>query len=227
MGSEAASTIVLILQNAKSRPDLMSFSGLISIATLLLSASLIFGELRAALNTIFEKEAPSEDLSFKQATWCFLRARFLQMGLVLGFLFIVIVSLVASTVISTTIKYAPNSFGVVVNILTSAGIYIFLFSILFHFLPEKRLPWKRSVQGGILTSFLFIIGKELIGLYLGHSALSSSYGAAGSLVVLLAWVYYSALIIFVGAHLSYVLHQIEHPKEKKLPTKPLTSVTQG
>lgn len=206
MGVEAANTMTSILQNAKSRPDLSSFSGIISLATLLLSASLIFGELRSALNSIFHVEAVTDDISFFKATWLFIQARIFQMGLVLGFLFIIIVSLVASTIIASAVGGSAGKVGVAVNILASTGIYIFLFSVLFHFIPEKRLPWKRSVQGAVITAFLFIIGKELISIYLGHSAISSSYGAAGSLVVLLAWVYYSAMIIFVGAHISYMLH---------------------
>ncbi|MBC7464653.1 MAG: YihY/virulence factor BrkB family protein [Bdellovibrio sp.] len=225
MGSEAATTMTLILQNAKSRPDLTSFSGLISLATLLLSASLIFGELRAALNSIFHVETVVSDATFLKATWLFIKARIFQMGLVLGFLFIIIVSLVASTIISSTVGGSTDAVGVVINILASAGIYIFLFSVLFHFIPEKRLPWKRSVQGSIITAFLFIIGKELISIYLGHSAISSSYGAAGSLVVLLAWVYYSAMIIFVGAHISYMLHSKDLLKSEALKKTYLATTT--
>lgn len=209
MGPVAATTIVMIMQNAKDRPDLMSFSGLISVATLLLSASLIFGELRSALNSIFDNDVPAEDVPFGRATWLFIKARVLQMGLVLGFLFIIIVSLVASTIISSTFAGVTGALSTVFNMIASMIIYVFLFSILFHYLPEKKLPWKRSIQGGLITSALFLVGKELIGLYLGQSAISSSYGAAGSLVVLLAWVYYSALIIFIGAHISFMLHSEE------------------
>lgn len=209
MGGEAATAISLIIQNAKSRPDLTSFSGIISIATLLLSASLIFGELRAALNSIFNETVVPEPMSFIKASLLFLKARIFQMGLVLGFLFIIIVSLVASTVISSAIGHQTNTIGFIANVCASMAIYVFLFSVLFHYLPNKKLPWKRSVQGGFITAALFIVGKELIGLYLGQSAISSSYGAAGSLVMLLAWVYYSALIIFIGAHISYMLHAHE------------------
>lgn len=213
MGENAATAIVAILESAKSRPDLISFSGFISLATLLFSASLIFGELRAALNLIFENPVTQDEFSFWQTTWFFFKARFFQMGLVLGFLFIIIVSLIVSTFISSTFTGA-TALDAVVNISASYLIYIFLFSILFHYVPQTCLPWKRSIQGGAITSFLFIIGKELIGIYLGNSAFSSSYGAAGSLVVLLVWVYYSAIIIFVGAHISFMLHEKEQDSMK-------------
>jgi len=218
MGSEAATAVELIVQNAQAHPNLMSVSGLASLATLLLSASLIFGELRAALDSIFDEVPAAEPTTFLKSVGLFIKARVFQMGLVLGFLFIVIVSLMASTLISSTLGQTSNTFGVILNICASGAIYVFLFSVLFHYLPDKRLPWKRSVQGGLITAVLFLVGKELIGLYLGQSALSSSYGAAGSLVVLLAWVYYSALIIFVGAHISFMLHAKEY--QQKIITIP-------
>ena len=206
MGNEAASAIESVIQNAKARPDLMSISGIVGVLTLLLSSSLIFGELRSALNVIFDVEIKDEDHPILHRTWLFVKVRIFQMGLVLGFLFIMIVSLVISTVITSTVTIAGSPVMTAINILTSAVLYIMLFAILFHFLPEARPSWRRSFQGGAITAFLFVVGKELIGLYLGHSAISSSYGAAGSFLVLLAWVYYTTLIIFVGAHVSFVLH---------------------
>ncbi len=218
MGSDASTAMELIMENAKSRPDLMSLSGAVGVLTLLLSASLIFGELRAALNFIFDVEEKKEDYPFWQSAWIFLRVRILQMGLVLGFLFIMIVSLIASTLITATLAVHENAFSFLINILTSSSLYIFLFAILFHYIPEKRISWRRSFQGGIITALLFVIGKEVIGFYLGHGAISSSYGAAGSILVLLAWVYYISLIIFVGAHISFILHaqyQLRNEKQAK------------
>lgn len=217
MGSDAATAIEQIIENAKSRPDLMSLSGAVSIFTLLLSASLIFGELRSALNFIFDVEESKEDHPFLKSTWIFLRVRILQMGLVLGFLFIMIVSLIASTVITTTLAVHENGFSFFINILTSATLYIVLFAILFHYIPDKRTSWRRSFQGGVITALLFVVGKELIGFYLGHNAISSSYGAAGSILVLLVWVYYISLIIFVGAHTSFILHA-QHQLQQEKPT---------
>lgn len=206
MGNEAAMGIELIIQNAKSRPDLMSTSGIIGILTLLVSASLIFGELRSALNFIFDVDVDINDYPFLKSFWIFLKVRFFHMGLVLGFLFIMIVSLMVSTLISATLTQQDTPLSAVMNVVMSAALYIILFSVLFHYLPEKRTSWKRSFQGGAITALLFVIGKEVIGFYLGHGAISSTYGAAGSILVLLAWVYYSALIIFVGAHISFILH---------------------
>jgi membrane protein len=80
-----------------------------------------------------------------------------------------------------------------------------MFSLTFHYLPDQRLEWRRAIQGGAITAILFVFGKELIGIYLGSAALGSAYGAAGSIVVFLIWVYYSALITFVGAQVSSLL----------------------
>lgn len=206
MGSQASDAVAAIIASSQSRPDLMSVSGTVSILILLLSASLIFGELRTALNVIFDKPEVTENFTFLHSTWLFFKVRVLQMGLVLGFLFIMIVSLVISTAISASLTRNESLLGATLNIIFSGALYQFLFTILFHFLPEERVSWRRSFYGGAISAALFVIGKEFIGIYLGRSALSSSYGAAGSILVLLGWVYYSAIIIFVGAHASFLLH---------------------
>lgn len=207
-----------------ARPDLMSLSGIIGILTLLISASLIFGELRSALNFIFDVEEDKNDYHFLESFWLFLKVRVFHMGLVLGFLFIMIVSLIISTIISATLTQQGTPLSTTMNVAASAALYIILFSVLFHYLPEKRTSWKRSFQGGAITALLFVIGKEVIGFYLGHGAISSTYGAAGSILVLLAWVYYTALIIFVGAHISFILHS--HAKiQNKTPSLALTETS--
>lgn len=203
VGPDAARGIAIVIENAKARPDLASISGIVGTVTLLLSASLVFGELRAALNAIFKPQAQADaEMGFVRTTLVFLKERVLQMGLVFGFIFTMLVSLGVSTAISAMIGSSEATALSVVNIAVSMALYIAIFTLLFRFLPKGRLPWKQAVRGGGLTALLFVTGKELIGLYLGNSAISSAYGAAGSIIVLLAWVYYSALITFVGAHLS-------------------------
>lgn len=206
IGSDAAQAVELVISNAKSRPDLSSLTGIFGVLTLFLSASLIFGEMRTALNQIFEikmEEDPEE--TFFQSVVGLLKARIFHVGLALSFIFLLVVSMIVSSVISSSVLRGQNSWAGPVDVLLSAVSYVGLFSLLFRYLPDRRLSWKKAVRGALFTSVLFVIGKEAIGFYLGNSALSSSYGAAGSLVLLLAWVYYSALITFVGAQVSSLI----------------------
>jgi membrane protein len=172
---------------------------------LLLSASLIFGELKTALNQILLKknEAPPE-MSGWQVFSHFIKSRILHIGFALSFIFIMVVSLTVSSVISATFSVYKDFYRVL-NIGVSFVFYVGAFSLLFRYLPDKKIYWKNCIHGGLITAVLFVIGKELIGLYLGNSAIGSAYGAAGSIIVLLVWVYYSSLITFVGAHVSSLL----------------------
>jgi membrane protein len=207
VGPDAALTFKFILENAKLRPDLSSISGIAGLATLMFSAGLIFGQLRIALNDIFcIPPEPPHQQPWWMNVWGFVRENIFQVGLALGFEFLMIVSLGVSTVISATAVFSENViFMVTLNIIVSGLIYMGLYIMLFRYIPGGHLPWTQSFEGGALTAFLFLIGKELIGAYLGNSAVGSAYGAAGSIVVLLVWVYYSALITFIGAHISFLL----------------------
>lgn len=205
IGSDAAAGFELILQNAQERPDLASTSGIFGGLTLLLSSSLIFGELKTALNHIlFNRKIESKDLSTTQMIFHFLKSRILHIGFALSFVFIMVVSLMISSVISVTFS-SYKDFYRLLNISVSFLFYIGIFTLLFRYLPDQKINWRSSIHGGLITSLLFVIGKELIGLYLGNSAIGSAYGAAGSIIVLLVWVYYSSLITFIGAHVSALL----------------------
>lgn len=209
VGIDAAKAVSLIITNAKDRPDLASLSGLFGTLTLLLSASLIFGELREAMNRIFQTPMPdTSNETFMEVVLHLIRDRVLQVGLALSFVFIMIVSLIFSSVLSAAFK-SDQSLWKIINIAASFFFYAGVFGLVFRYLPNGRTRWKESLLGGLLTAFLFVVGKELIGLYLGKSALGSAYGAAGSVIVLLVWVYYSAMITFIGAHVSALLLSIE------------------
>lgn len=205
VGADAAKTFEIVIQNAKERPDLATASGLLGALTLLLSASLIFGELKQALNQIFHNppKHPESTSSVKKILH-FIETRLLNAGLALSFILLMIVSLIFSSIVSASIGEDQGAWRFV-NIAISYISYIGVFTLIYRYLPDPHIRWAPALKGGSLTALLFVIGKELIGLYLGNSALGSSYGAAGSLIVLLVWVYYSALIIFIGAHLSSML----------------------
>ncbi len=208
--AEAINTIVgSIVSNAKARPDLATFSGVIGTVMLLLSSGLVFGELRVAINRIFETTNPPDDSETTlEVILHFVRDRLIHVGFALVFIGLMAVSLLLSSFLSSAFSSsfsADPSTWKAFNVVASFFFYAGLFALVFRYLPNRRTQWRGSLLGGFITSILFVIGKELIGLYLGQSALGSAYGAAGSVVVLLAWVYYSAMITFVGAHVSAML----------------------
>ncbi len=205
VGEEGASAFDMIIESAKTRPDLTSIASVVGVFTLLLSASMIFGELRGALNRIFEVEPKVQTKpGLMRATWVFIRERIVHVGVALCFILILILSLAASSFINAA-ESNVRSVAALVNVCISLAFYIFLFGLTFRYLPDHKQSWKRALRGGVLTAVLFVIGKEGIGLYLGNSAIGSAYGAAGSVIVLLVWVYYSTLITFVGAQVSAIL----------------------
>lgn len=196
VGPQASLAVAMIINNVDQQPSIGSFAGMVGIATLLFSASSVFVQMQSSLNVINEAKP-----ILGKSTWMlFLRRRIFSMGVVIGFAFLAIVSLVVSTVMAATLP--RGDIWKIVNDIISLFVFVGLFTTIFKLLPDVRMPWKQSALGGILTAVLFTLGKILIGLYLGESALGSAYGAAGSLIVLLAWVYYSSLIVFVGAELT-------------------------
>lgn len=206
VGPEAAKTFEMVISGARERTDLSSIAGFFGVATLLLSAGLIFGELRTALNRIFCVRPPADlDNSFFHMVARFLRERVLHVGIALSFIFVLIVSLITSSIITMLTGYEHRGMVSLANITVTLCFYIMIFTITFRYLPDKHQPWRRALRGGALTAVLFVLGKEVIALYLGRSAIGSAYGAAGSLIVLLVWVYYSTLITFVGAQVSSLI----------------------
>jgi membrane protein len=177
----------------------------LSVVTLLLGASGVFGQLQDALNTIWEvKPKPN------QGIWGFIRTRFLSFAMVLGIGFLLLVSLLLSSALAfmgSFLDRMPEQLHFLaqaLNFVFSTAVITLLFALMFKLLPDVKMAWRDVWLGAFVTAVLFSIGKILIGLYLGHSAMASSYGVAGSFVVLLVWVYYSAQILFFGAELTQV-----------------------
>jgi membrane protein len=174
---------------------------IISGFTLLLGATTVFAELQTDLDRIW-------DVTKKKASgiWGFLRARLLSFGLVVSIGFLLLVSLVVSAAIAFV---GENMLGpaatVAMRILemaASIGVLTVLFAIIYKMLPSRRIPWGDVWVGALVTALLFSIGKYLIGLYLGKSAVTSQFGAAGTIIVAIFWVYYSAQIFFLGAEFT-------------------------
>jgi membrane protein len=211
VGRQGAEAIQTILQSAHQDQS-GTFAVVIGTLTLIIAASGAFLELQHALNTIFRVKTDPQKSGLQRLILNRLRS----FGLVVSIGFLLMVSLLVSagvSAIATRVREAELVGPAVLEILdivVSLGITTLLFGWIYRWLPDVRLRWRDVWTGAFVTALLFSIGKFLIGLYLGQSSVASSYGAAGSLVVLLVWVYYSAQVILLGAEFTRVY--AEHRK---------------
>jgi len=220
IGKDGAQAVENLLRHARE-PAPGFLATLLGIGTLFIGASGVFGELQAALNIIW-KTPVSDHFNL----WDLLKNRFRFFTMVLGIGFLLLVSLLFSAALAAAGKMMGTIFTVtlfwkILNVAVSFFLITLLFAMIFKFLPQTKVSWHEVWPAAFLTSFLFTGGKSIIGWYLGNSALSSSYGAAGSFVVLLVWVYYSSQILLFGAELAKVYgdehsrasegHDLRHP----------------
>ena len=146
---------------------------------------------------IWEAEAASQ-----QAGWItYLKKRFLSMGMVVALAFLAVVSLLLSATLGLLGTHDGLMFAIL-NDVVSIALFSYIFGLIFKYLPDIKISWRHVLAGGFFTAVLFTVGRSGIGLYLSKSGVGSAYGAAGSLIVLLAWVYYSAIIVFTGAEFT-------------------------
>lgn len=177
----------------------------VGVVTLLIGSTVLFAELQTALNKMWGVKADPERAG---GLWRILYRRLLSFGLVLAVAFLLLVSLAVSAALSAAedrlVQWLPGvSFGWrLANLATSFALVAAVFTLVYRFLPDVKIAWRDAAVGGISTSLLFNAGKYLIGVYLGRSGLASTYGQAGSFVVFLIWVFYSALICLYGAELT-------------------------
>jgi membrane protein len=204
VGSESARAVQTMIQSAH-KPAHGVIATIFGIAILLLGASGVFTEMQDALNTIWKVDTTS-----KTGVWNLIKGRFLSFGMVLGIGFLLLVSLLLSAALSAVATYASGFLPIppaalhALDFLFSLVFIAGLMALIFKFLPDVRITWKDVRVGAVLTSLLFTAGKFLIGFYIGHSVTMSAYGAAGSVVVILAWIYYSAQILYFGAEFTRV-----------------------
>ncbi len=197
VGSEGAQVVrTMISHGSTTATDIVT--GLVGVLTLLFGASGVFTELHESLDKLWDVQKKPE-----QGFWSMLRERFLFFGMVLVIGFLLVVSLLLSSVLSAMGGLLEPAFPPVIlqgiNFLVTAGIMTLLFAAIYRFLPSERLPWSDLWVGAFGTSIAVVSGKFLLDFYLGRANVGSAYGAAGSLILVLVWIYYAAQIFFFGA----------------------------
>lgn len=197
-GAKAGETIQGIIENANKHPSASGISGIIGLIVLAVSASAIFAQLRVSLDKINEHQDTAESSGLMG----FLKERFLSVGLVFGFAFLSIASLMVTTVLAMLFEGTEGVIWQAISFAVTFLAFAVLFAAIYRFVPSDTLSWRRCAISGVVSAIFYIIGKALIGIYLAKAGLESSYGAAGSLVVFLAWVFYTTLTILVSYEFS-------------------------
>jgi len=200
VGHQGGEAVEAMVESA-SKPEAGTLGSVLGIAMLLLGAAGLFGQLQDALNTIWEvRPKPG------RGVWGYLRDRFLSLSMVLGVAFLLLVSLIASSVLAAFGQllgdWQTGSVGLVITTLLDLVVITILFALIYRYLPDAEIAWRDVWFGAAFTAVLFTLGKFLIGLYLGRAGVGSAYGAAGSLAVLLVWLYYASQIFLFGAELT-------------------------
>lgn len=205
VGRESAEAIQGIVQNANIKLEAGLIATSLGVVVSLVGAGGVVGELQTSLNFVWGVEPKAG-----QGLWGFVRQRFVSFAMVLGIGFLLLVSLTVSTLVTALSRYIGGLFEATAlvaglfDFLVSLGFITVLFAMIYKFLPDATIQWRDVWIGAGLTAGLFTVGKILIGLYLGSSGVTSIYGAAGSVITILLWVYYSALIFFLGAEFTAV-----------------------
>jgi membrane protein len=205
MGEASAKAMQDMVQNASAKPATGVVATIIGVVTLLFGASGVFGQLQTSLNAIWDVQPKPG-----RGVLGLIQDRILSFGFMLVIGFLLLVSLLLTAAIALVGEWfrgigpGMETLAQILNFVLSLGLITVLFAMIFKVLPEAKIAWHDVWIGAFLTALLFTVGKFALGLYLGKSGVGSSYGAAGSLIVLLLWVYYSSQILFFGAEFTQV-----------------------
>ncbi len=198
-GAQGGKAIAMIISSANTNQDMSPLSTVISFSILAFSASAVFGQLQVVLNKIFQA---------RPLTWAgiliWLWRRTFSIGMVFTIGFLMLLSLIATAALSALFS-GEHYVWTILQLSISICIFALMFAAIFRYVPDVKIPAADLWKGSILTSILFSAGHTAIGFYLGNSAIGSAYGAAGSLIVFLVWIYYSALIVFFGAETTQAI----------------------
>ena len=212
LGDEAATGVQTIVQNARHAGSAGGIAAIISFALLAIGASATFSSLNSALNIVWPLSGPRSS-----SVIALVRVRLISFGLVLGVAFLLIVSLVLDTAITFIGQWlwGNSPYVVIGNLMQLAvGLLVlaFAFAALLKFLPDAVVRWRDALVGGAVAAVLFSAGKKLFALYLAHAGMANSFGAAGSLAVLLMWLYFSAAVLLLGAEFSAARGRLHDPR---------------
>jgi membrane protein len=217
--------IVESMMGAATKHSHSIIATVLGTAALLLGAAGLFGQLQGALDTIWQvKPKPGRGIKGM------IHDRFLSLAMVFGICFLLLISMILSTILAASSAaigralHLPVWIGHVVDFVFSVGMLTVLFAAMFKFLPDVKIPWRNVWGGGLATAVLFSIGKWGLAMYLGRASTSSAYGAAGSFVIILMWIYYASVIVFLGAELTQVVTRQSgvkvRPTENAMPQQP-------
>jgi membrane protein len=197
VGAKAGNAIQDIIQSGAAQRRVGTISAIVGLIILVFSATGAFVQAQYSLNTIWGVQ-PKPGSSVWRWVW----KRILSLGMILGIGLLLLVSMVLSTVINVLFAGTGGYVWQVADFFGALIVYILLFALIYKVLPDVEISWQDVWVGATITAVLFAVGKFLIGFYLGRGGVASAYGAAGSLVALLLWIYYSALIFFLGAEMT-------------------------
>lgn len=200
-GRGAGEVAGTVLANAGTEPDVGSLAGAWSTALLFFGATAVFARLQGTLNLVFH--ASGDQVRGGLRAW--LRKRVFSFGVVLALGFLLLVSAALTTLLELAFGGSPTL--PVLGNLASLALYALAFALMYHYLPDRRVRWRQALWGGLLTALLFVLGRWAIGLYIAEAAPGSAYGSMGTLVVLLVWLYYAAVVFFVGAMITAVIDE--------------------
>ena len=217
LGHQGAQAVEKVIDQAHRETE-RGAAAIIGTAALLFAATAVFAGLQGAMNEIWGVQADAH-----HQVWALVRKRLLSLGMLAALGFLMIVSLALSSIINLAMNSIGDSLPgsellwQALNVLSSILVFSMLFALIFKILPDVVIAWRDVWMGAAVTAVLFGLGRELIGFYLGRNTLSSVYGAAGSLVVLLLWVYYSSVILFFGAEFTQVF---AHRRGRRIEPEP-------
>lgn len=217
IGPKASEGIMLVIKNVGEAEFSGELSAIVGFLVLFFSATAVFAQLQKVLNKIWGVKG-SDEIQIKAELWDWLKKRILSLGLIFGIGFLLLISLAVSALVAL---WLPDKSQVwpIVNYSVSLAVYVVLFGALFRILPDTAIAWKDVWAGSLLTAILFSLGKWAIGKYLGFSSAAAAYGAAGSFMVLLLWVYYATVVVFLGAEFTHAhereLRTIRHKRREE------------
>lgn len=200
-GAEAGQVARTIVRNAEQRPDTGSIAGWWSMGLLFVGATAVFAQLQDVLNRIFRTDATT-----LPGAMAWLRKRVFSLGLVFAMGFLLVVSMTLSTGLQLLFGRVEWMLPLMASV-ASWLVYALTFALMYHYLPDRPVGWRRALGGGVATALLFMLGRAAIAWYVGRADPGAAYGSMGTIVLALVWIYYAALIVFVGALLTAVVDE--------------------